>query len=235
MAIRSILKITLALLPQTLDILPLYDPQRSNDAQAARAQRDHVRRPVALDPLQADEVTPGLLDDAVGVVRAPVEQVEDVGRDDGGEGEEAPVLAEAADAEGLGDDGGEDAEEEAVAEAGEAGDEDEEVRVGDGEGADLGEGEDEGGEDEAPDAVGVEVLGQPVGADACGGCVVLVFGGLMGMRWLEEEGTYHYSAGRGSCIRTGWRRASAVEGRGNPLRRSRRRLPREPWRRYRCC
>lgn len=47
-----------------------------------------------------------------------VKQVEHVARYYRAQSHESPVLAEAVDAERLGDDGGKDAEEEAVAEAG---------------------------------------------------------------------------------------------------------------------
>lgn len=95
-----------------------------------------------------------------------VEEVEDVSGQDGRQGHEAPVLRQAVDAKGLGDDGGEDAKEEAVAEAGQAGDEAEEVRVLNVDGAQLGRDKDGGGEREAPDAAGVEVLDQKIRADA---------------------------------------------------------------------
>ena len=79
-----------------------------------------------------------------------VEDVEDVAGDDGRERHEAPVLAEAVDAEGLGDDGREDSKEKAVAQPREPGDEAEQVWVGDVQRAYLRYAEDEAGDDEAP-------------------------------------------------------------------------------------
>jgi hypothetical protein len=67
--------------------------------------------------------------------------------------------------ERFGHDGGEHAEQEAVAEAREARDEAQEVRVGDDDGAQLGDREDEAGNDETPDPAGVQNFDQKVGSD----------------------------------------------------------------------
>jgi hypothetical protein len=72
------------------------------------------------------------------------------------------------DAKGLGHNGREHAEQEAVGETRQARDEAEEVRVGDADGAELGDAEDDAGKDKAPGAVGVQDLDEEVGADAWG-------------------------------------------------------------------
>jgi hypothetical protein len=77
-------------------------------------------------------------------------------------------LAQAVDAERLGDNGGEDAKEKAVAEARQGRDKTEQVRVLDVDGAELGDAEDEAGDDQAPGAVGVQGLDEEVGSDAWG-------------------------------------------------------------------
>ncbi len=152
-------------LSQPLKLLMSNNPQGNADASHARRKGDAVRGAVALEAVVAGALAAGL-DDAVVVKDGAVEQVEDVGRDDGCERHEAPILAQAADAKRLGDNRGEDAKEEAVGQAGEARHEEEEVWVGDVDGADLGYGEDEAGHHEAPDAGCAELLDEEVGADA---------------------------------------------------------------------
>lgn len=133
-------------LPQPLKLLVPNHPQRHADARHARHEGNAVRGAVALQAVVAAALAAGL-DDAVVVKDGAVEQIEDVGRDDGGERHEAPVLAQAADAKRLGDDGGEDTKEEAVRQTGEPRHQEEEVGVGDVEGAKLRYGEDEPGYD----------------------------------------------------------------------------------------
>ena len=50
----------------------------------------------------------------MGIVDPAIEKIEQLAKGDGGKGDEAPVLAQACDAEFGGDEGGIDAEEEAV-------------------------------------------------------------------------------------------------------------------------
>lgn len=139
--------------------------QGHNDAHPTRGQGHKVRILVAIQPIETGPLAVGA-HDAVAVKDHAVKQVEDVARDDRAERHEAPVLAEAVDAERLGDDGGEDAKEKAVAEPREARDEAEQVGILDAEGAKLGDAEDETGNDEAPRAVGVQSLDEEVGSNA---------------------------------------------------------------------
>jgi hypothetical protein len=87
---------------------------------------------------------------------------------------------------------GKHAEQEAVGETRQARDEAEEVRVRDADGAELGDAEDDAGEDEAPGAVGVQDLDEEVGADAWGLLVMklggLVVGGLTTQQPAAEAG-----------------------------------------------
>jgi len=128
--------------------------QRDDNPHAARGQRDKVGVPVAAHAIGAVPLAVGP-NHAVAVKDEAVEEVEDVARDDGAQRHEAPVLAQAVDAKGLGHDGGEDAKQKTVAEARQARDEAQEVRVRDVDGAELGDAEDGAGDDEAPGAAGV--------------------------------------------------------------------------------
>lgn len=156
----------LPLLPRPLQILMPYGRQCDNNAQATRRERDKVCVPVAVQAVRAGPLAVRA-DDAVAIKDGAVEQIEDVARDHGAEGHEAPVLAQAVDAKRLGHDGGEDAKEEAVAEARQARHEAQQVRVRDAQRAELGDAEDEPGHDEAPGAVGVQDLDEEVGSDTC--------------------------------------------------------------------
>jgi len=182
--------------------------QRDDQPKPTRPQCDEIRRPVAGDAVRARALAAGP-HDAVAVEDGAVEEVEDVARYDRRQRHEAPVLAEAVDAEGLGDDGGEHAEEEAVAQAGEPGDEAQEVRVVDAQGADLRGDEDEGGEHEAPDAACAQDLDEEVGADAWGGQLVPAV-----EKWIPDWRklqTHHLIVCRRSCRSRGWTRASVGE------------------------
>ena len=139
--------------------------QSDQQAEPAGAQRDHVGGPVTPEAVGAEAHAVGA-DDAVAVEDHAVELVEDGAGEDGAEGHETPVLAQAVDAERLGHDGGEDAEQEPVAEPGEAGDGPQEVGIRDGEGKGLGDAEDAACYDQAPDAAGVEHFYEKIGSDA---------------------------------------------------------------------
>lgn len=150
-----------------LPSLPLVpdDPERDDQAEPAGGEGDDVGGTVAGEPVGAgaDAV---VVDDGVGVEDGAVEEVEDVARDDRRQGHEAPVLAEAVDAERLGDDGRVHAEQEAVAEAAEPGHEAQQVRVRHVECEHLRQREDARRHHQAPNAAGVQHLDEEVGPDA---------------------------------------------------------------------
>ncbi len=101
----------------------------------------------------------------------PIAQIIDIPSHHRRKDHEPPVQAQTVHAERVSNEGGEDAEEGAVAEPGEGGEEEEVGGVGYQEGGELGEGEDQGGGEEAPEAGGVEAFYEEVGADAWGGSV----------------------------------------------------------------
>ena len=78
------------------------------------------------------------------IIDMPIQQIEYIPTDDWRQGHTAPILRQAVHAESLGDEGRVAAKEEAVGEACQARDEAEGVGVGDLEGEDLGDKEDEG-------------------------------------------------------------------------------------------
>ena len=100
------------------------------------------------------------------IVDLAVQQIEYVPRYHWGQGHEPPILTHAVDAERLRHQGGVAPEQEPVRETRETRDQPERVRVLDGGAADLSEEEDEGGEDEDPEAGEGEAVDDQVGADA---------------------------------------------------------------------
>ena len=204
---KLILSGPLPLLPQPLLVLMPNSRQRHDNAHPARRQRDQVRILVAVHTIRAIPLTIRA-HHTMAVKDGAVKQVEDVARDGGRERHEAPVLAQAVDAERLGHDGG---EHEAVAEARQARHEAEDVRVRDADGAELGDAEDDAGEDEAPRAVGVQDFDEEVGADAWGGMLVLGEGGWGGGR------AYRLVGDRRNWRWTKSRRAFAAGRRGRQI------------------
>lgn len=152
-----VLETALAGLLLALLLLVTDDNQRHDKTETARGQCDKVRRTVAGEAVVAGPLARGL-DNGVGVKHKTVKQVEDVAGDNWRQRHEAPVLREAVDTKRLGDNGREDAKQETVAETRETRYKSEKVRVLNVDGAELGADKDGGGDDEAPDAAGVEVL-----------------------------------------------------------------------------
>lgn len=141
------------------------DPDGNGHADQAGYKGDAVGGAVALESLVARALA-ARIKDAVVVQDGAIDKVEDVGGEDGRERHEAPVLAEAVDAKRLGHDGREDAKEQAVGNAREAGEEEEVDGRGDGQAADLGDGEDEARQDQTPHTTGPELLDEEIGTDA---------------------------------------------------------------------
>lgn len=162
---QSIFVLRLLRVLEMLIMLVTNNPQRDAYSNKTGSKGDPVCGAVALNTVVARSLAIGT-DHAVAVVRGAVKEVENVGREDGRQRHEAPVLAQAVDAKRLGDDGWEHAKEEAIAEAGETGNEGQKVGVADVEGADLREKEDETGQDQAPDTTDVKGLDQIVRANA---------------------------------------------------------------------
>lgn len=102
------------------------------------------------------------------IVYLAIQQIEDVPRHDGRKRHEAPILTHAVDTERFRHQGRVAPEQEAVSETREARDQPEPMRVLDGGAADLREEEDEGGEDQDPEAGEGEAVDDQVGADAAG-------------------------------------------------------------------
>lgn len=111
-----ILKMTIFSLsiPLPLDRLVTNHPQRQHEADRASSHSDNVRRAVALKTLHARAFA-SRAHDAVLVENDTIKQIEDVARENGGHGHEAPVLGQSVNAEAFGHDGGKYAKEEAVA------------------------------------------------------------------------------------------------------------------------
>lgn len=147
--------------------LPLMPdtPQRNPGRQHAREKRAPVGFVIAQLPVQALAlvVRPHV---AVSVEDAAIHEVEDVGKDDGRQGQDPPICAQPLHTKRLGNGTGEAAEEEAVRQAREPGEQEEPVRVGDAEPAHLGEQEDERRGKEAPGAREMQARHDEVGADA---------------------------------------------------------------------
>lgn len=76
---------------QHLGLVP-DDPKRDAKTKQTGGEGGGVGGAVALDTVVAASLAVRL-DDGVGVEDAAIEEIEDVARDDGGEGHEAPVLA----------------------------------------------------------------------------------------------------------------------------------------------
>lgn len=98
---------------------PLRPDTPETDSHASYpGEEGHVERDlVALQSVAAVPL-PARRHHRVVIVDGAVEEVEDVAADDGRKGHDAPVLRQAADAEGVRDQGREDAEEEAICESG---------------------------------------------------------------------------------------------------------------------
>lgn len=102
----------------------------------------------------------------VAIVHCAVDEVEHVATKHWGQSHGSPVLGQTAYTKGVSGKGREDTEQETVGNTRHGGDDDEGVRVGDGSAGELGHGEDEGGDEETPEAGHVELLNEDIGANA---------------------------------------------------------------------
>ncbi len=160
-----ILEVRFSHRPDLCHVLVADDPDGNDHTDQARRKGDAVRGAIAPQALVAGALTAGIKD-AVAVQDRAIDEVKDVGGEDGRERHEAPVLAEAVDAKRLGHNGREDAKEQAVGDTREAGQQEEVGGRGDGQAADLGDGEDEAGHDQTPYATGPELFDEEIGTNA---------------------------------------------------------------------
>lgn len=139
------------------DALMANHPKRQNKTNGTRCQGHQVGSAVAVQSVVANAL-PVWSKHRVLIVDFAVEDVEDVARDNGRKCHEAPVLAEAMDAESLSDDGGKHSKEEPVRDAGQTRDKPQKMRVDDVEGDNLGDEKDSAGGNETPDSTSIEYL-----------------------------------------------------------------------------
>ena len=164
-SLPRVLSLSIPLTMCFLQIVMSNSPNTHRQTHHTSHRGDQIRTPITLQPVPTIP-HPIPSNDTMPIVDPSIHQIEEIAKRNRRQSHGAPVLTQAGDSKRLDDQSGVDTEEDPVGETGEAGDETERVRSGDGEACELGEEEKEAGDEDAPEAGEGEALHDDVGAYA---------------------------------------------------------------------